>query len=70
MKRSHLADPKGLGRVEPEAGIDPILGEESGLGVTDALPDLGRSSNFLRVIWGVGGLELFALTKNEMKSQS
>jgi len=60
MKRSHFADPKGLGRVEPDWGMEPIFGDESGLGVTDALPDLGSNSNFLRVIWGVGGLELFA----------
>jgi hypothetical protein len=40
--------------------VGSIFGDESGLGVTDAFPDLGSSSNFLRASWGVGGVELFA----------
>lgn len=40
--------------------MGPIFGEESGLGVTEAFPDLGNNSSFLRASWGVGGVELVA----------
>lgn len=55
-----LAAPKGFALLlELEVGgVGPILGEESGLGVAEALPDRGRSSSFRRLIWGVGGVEL------------
>jgi hypothetical protein len=60
MSNSHFAPPKGFGLELPEVGVGSIFGDERGLGVTDALPDLGSSSNFLRANWGVGGVELFA----------
>lgn len=59
---AYFAPPKGFGLAPPEVGVGSIFGEESGLGVTDGLPDLGNSSNFLRASWGVGGVELFAET--------
>lgn len=37
-----------------------MRGEESGLGLTEVLPDRGRSSSFRLPIWGVGGVELLA----------
>jgi len=41
-----LAAPKGLAFDAPGVAVGPILGEERGLGLLDALPDLGISSNF------------------------
>jgi hypothetical protein len=52
---TNLAEPKGLGRL---AGLLwDILGEASGDGVDEAVPERGRSSNFRRVSWGVGGVD-------------
>lgn len=50
-----LAAPKGLGRFT--GLLWAILGEASGDGVVEVLPERGRSSNFRRVSWGVGGVE-------------
>lgn len=47
-------------------GVGPILGEERGLGVAEALPDRGRSSSFRRPICGVGGVELLANRDTEL----
>ena len=57
---SYLAAPKGLGLGEVDEAeiVGAILGDERGLGLTEALPDRGKSSNFLRPIGGVGGVEL------------
>lgn len=54
-----LAEPNGLDRVElaETVGVGPIFGEDRGLDVPDAVPDLGNSSNLRRPIWGVGGVE-------------
>jgi len=49
-------------------GVGPILGEESGLGDTEALPDLGKSSSFFRASCGVGGVELLASKKCQRKA--
>jgi hypothetical protein len=52
---TNLAAPKGLGRL---AGLLwAIFGEASGDGVVEVLPERGRSSNFRRVSWGVGGVD-------------
>jgi len=58
-----LAAPNGLGFVFPEGGVGPIFGEDNGLGEAEGFPDRGRSSNFLRVAWGVGGVELLGDTR-------
>lgn len=60
-KISNLAPPNGLARGAFDVGgVGPILGEESGLGDTEALPDRGKSSSFFRASCGVGGVELLA----------
>ena len=52
---TNLAAPNGLGRL---AGLlCDILGEASGDGVEEAGPERGRSSNFRRASWGVGGVD-------------
>ena len=54
-KDTNLAAPKGLGRF---AGLLwAILGEASGDGVEEVVPERGRSSNFRRASWGVGGVD-------------
>lgn len=56
---TNLAAPKGLGRL---AGLLwAILGEESGDGIVEVVPERGRSSNFRRVSWGVGGVDEVAI---------
>lgn len=53
------AAPNGLPRELIVAGGDgPILGEDSGLGEVEALPDLGSNSNFFLANCGVEGVEL------------
>lgn len=53
-----LAAPKGLERDDADTeDVGPIFGEDKGLGVPEALPERGKSSN-LRRICGVGGVEL------------
>jgi hypothetical protein len=53
--------PKGLDRGALDAaGVGPIFGEDNGLGLADALPDRGRSSNLRRLNCGVAGVELLA----------
>lgn len=55
IRNTNLAAPKGLGRF---AGLLwAILGEASGDGVEEVFPERGRSSNFRRVSWGVGGVD-------------
>lgn len=56
---TYLAVPNGFGFATGTAGA--ILGEESGLGEAEPLPDLGRSSSFFRARTGVGGVELLAV---------
>jgi hypothetical protein len=52
---TNFAAPKGLGRL---AGLLwPILGDASGDGVVEVVPERGRSSSFRRVSWGVGGVD-------------
>lgn len=46
-----------------DALILDIFGELRGLGLADAFPERGRSSNFLRAICGVDGAELLARNK-------
>ena len=54
-EETNLAAPKGLGRF---AGLLwAIFGEASGDGVEEVVPERGRSSNFRRVSWGVGGVD-------------
>jgi hypothetical protein len=50
---TNLAAPKGLGR----GLLWLILGEASGDGVVDVFPERGKSSNFRRASWGVGGVD-------------
>lgn len=64
ITRAHLAAPKGLVLAAAFAG----LGEARGEGEAEAL-ERGRSSSFLRVIWGVGGTELFASDVIELVSK-
>lgn len=53
-----LAAPKGLERDDTDTeDVGPIFGDDKGLGVPEALPERGKSSN-LRRICGVGGVEL------------
>ena len=60
---THLAAPKGLGRL---AGLLwDILGEASGDGVEEAVPERGRSSNFRRASWGVGGVDDVAVPSSK-----
>src|SRR6267154_4602718 len=54
-KVRNLAAPKGLGRFT--GLLWAILGEARGDGVAEVFPERGRSSNFRRVSWGVGGVD-------------
>lgn len=60
---AYLAAPKGLERDDADTeDVGPIFGEDKGLGVPEALPERGKSSN-LRRICGVGGVEFVAVIK-------
>jgi hypothetical protein len=52
---TNLAAPKGLGRLAGLLWL--ILGEASGDGVVEVFPERGKSSNFRRASWGVGGVD-------------
>jgi len=54
-----LAAPNGLERGLTPAELEVIFGEERGLGLAELLVERGINSSFLRVSWGVGGVELF-----------
>lgn len=58
---TNFAAPKGL--AFETAGFDDIFGEDKGDGLVELLDDRGSSSSFLRLSWGVGGVELLALFK-------
>jgi hypothetical protein len=59
---TYLADPKGL---ERELEGAESLGDESGLGLFEALVDRGSNSSFRRLSCGVGGVELVAKSKTD-----
>ncbi len=60
---TNLAAPKGLGRFT--GLLCAILGEASGDGVEEVFPERGRSSNFRRVSWGVGGVDDVATSSSK-----
>jgi hypothetical protein len=62
-KVRNLAAPKGLGRFT--GLLWAILGEARGDGVVEVLPERGKSSNFRRVSWGVGGVDDDATASSE-----
>jgi hypothetical protein len=62
-KERNLAAPKGLGLFT--GLLWAILGEARGDGVVEVLPERGRSSNFRRVSWGVGGVDDVATASSE-----
>ena len=62
-KGTNLAAPNGLGRFT--GLLWTILGEASGDGVVEVFPERGRSSNFRRASWGVGGVDDDAMASSE-----
>lgn len=62
-KSTNLAAPNGLGRFT--GLLWTILGEASGDGVVEVFPERGRSSNFRRASWGVGGVDDDAMASSE-----
>jgi hypothetical protein len=63
----YLASPKGLEREAEAACDEGIFGEERGDGDADAALDLGKSSRRRRPMLGVGGVELLAMKRNQVK---
>jgi hypothetical protein len=61
LELANFAAPKGfaLGAL----GLEASLGEDRGDGLVELVEERGSSSSFLRLIWGVGGVELVAVDK-------
>jgi hypothetical protein len=62
LERTNFAAPKGfaLGAL----GLEASFGEDRGDGLVELVEERGSSSSFLRLIWGVGGVELLAVGKH------